>query len=103
MSVKFTTAALLLIGAASLNAQTSAPAYIVTRLGVDTVAIERLTRARDKVEGDLVLRYPRVRTFHYLGTLGTKGEFKSLTTTMRRANDAAGDPAQVRAALDFAG
>src|SRR3954468_3816992 len=102
MSVKFTTAALLLVGAASLNAQTSAPSYIVTRLGVDTVAIERFTRARDKVEGDLVLRYPRVRTFHYLGTLGSKGEFKSLTTTMRRANDAPGGPPAVEIAGTFA-
>src|SRR3954464_4014694 len=102
MSVKFTTAALLLLGAASLNAQTSAPSYIITRLGVDTVAIERFTRASDKVEGDLVLRYPRVRTFHYVGALGPKGEFKSLNTTVRRANDAPGGPPAMEIGSTFA-
>lgn len=68
----------------SLAAQSPPPAYIVTRLGVDTVAIERYTRTNGKLEGDLVLRYPRTRTFHYVADLGQRGEVKSLTTTVRR-------------------
>jgi hypothetical protein len=53
-------------------------------LGVDTVAIERYTRSNGKLEGDLVLRYPRTRTFHYVADLGSRGEVKSLTTTVQR-------------------
>jgi hypothetical protein len=100
MSLKFTTVALVMLGSGALGAQT--PAYIITRLGVDTVAIERFTRAPDKVEGDLVLKYPRVRTFHYVGALGSKGEFKSLTTTMRRANDVPGGPPAIEIGTTFA-
>ena len=41
MSAKFASTAFLLFAAAPLAAQSSSPAYIVTRLGVDTVAVER--------------------------------------------------------------
>lgn len=90
MSLKSVLAAPALVFAASLGAQSSAPSYIITRLGVDTVAIERFTRTNDRIEGDLALRYPRVRTFHYVGELTPGGAFKSMTTTMRRANEPAG-------------
>lgn len=85
MTAKLASAALLLFATAPLAAQT--PAYIVTRLGTDTVAIERYTRSSDKLEGDLVLRNPRVRTIHYLADLGSQGEIKSITATVRRPND----------------
>ncbi|HEV7837017.1 MAG TPA: hypothetical protein VGO75_03040, partial [Gemmatimonadaceae bacterium] len=74
----------VVLTAGSLVGQTAAPAYIVTRLGVDTVAIERYSRSSGKLEGDLVLRYPRTRTFHYVADLGPHGEVKALTTTVRR-------------------
>jgi hypothetical protein len=77
-------AGFLILTAGSLSAQSPSPAYIVTRLGVDTVAIERYTRSNGKLEGDLVLRYPRTRTFHYVADLGSRGEVKSLTTTVQR-------------------
>ena len=77
-------AALFLFATAPLAAQ--APAYIVTRLGTDTVAIERYTRSSNKLEGDLVLRNPRVRTIHYIADLGSQGEIKSMTATVRRPN-----------------
>jgi Protein of unknown function (DUF2911) len=83
MSAKFASAAFVLFASAPLSAQ--APAYIVTRLGVDTVAIERYTRTPDKLEGDLVLRHPRVRTIHYIAELGPQGQIRSLTTAVRRA------------------
>lgn len=70
--------------AGSLGAQAPATAFIVTRLGVDTVAIERYARSNTKLEGDLVLRYPRTRTFHYVAELGPRGEVKTLTTFVRR-------------------
>jgi hypothetical protein len=86
MSAKIA-AALVLFASAPVAAQNAAPSYIVTRLGVDTVAVERYTRSRDKLEGDLVLRYPRVRTYHYVADLGPRGEIKAITSTVRRANE----------------
>jgi len=86
MSAKIASAAFILLAAGPLAAQAPAPAYIVTRLGVDTVAIERYTRSSDKLEGDLVLRYPRVRTIHYVADLGPRGEIKSMTAVARRPN-----------------
>ena len=84
MSVKIASAAFAFVVAGSLAAQAPATAYIVTRLGVDTVGIERYTRTNDKLEGDLVLRYPRVQIYHYVAELGSRGEIRSLTTTVRR-------------------
>ena len=86
MSAKFA-AALLLFASAPVAAQSPATSYIVTRLGVDTVAVERYARSKDKLEGDLVLRYPRVRTYHYVADLGPRGEIKAITSTVRRANE----------------
>src|SRR5437016_10760417 len=93
MSAKFASTAFLLFAAAPLAAQSSSPAYIVTRLGVDTVAVERYTRTGNKLEGDLVLRHPRVRTIHYVADLGPQGEIRSLSTTVRRpSTDPKGPP-----------
>jgi len=86
MTAKLASAAFFLFAAAPLAAQAPAPAYIVTRLGVDTVAVERFTRSSDKLEGDLVLRNPRVRTIHYIADLGPQGDIKSITATVRRPN-----------------
>jgi hypothetical protein len=80
----FSTVGFLVLTISSLTAQTPARAYIVTRLGVDTVAIERYTRSSGKLEGDLVLRYPRTRTYHYVADLGPRGEVKGITTIVRR-------------------
>ena len=57
MSAKLASATLVFLAAVPLAAQT--PAYIVTRLGVDTLAVERYTRTGNKLEGDLVLRHPK--------------------------------------------
>ncbi len=81
---KIVAAAFLFLAAGSLSAQTSAPAYIVTRLGVDTVAIERYTRSSGKLEGDQVLKFPRLRVIHYVVDLGPQGEVKSITAISRR-------------------
>ncbi|MGZ3330777.1 MAG: DUF2911 domain-containing protein [Gemmatimonadaceae bacterium] len=100
MTAKLASAALFLFASAPLAAQT--PAYIVTRLGTDTVAIERYTRSSDKLEGDLVLRNPRVRTIHYIAHLGPQGEMKSITATVRRPNDDPIAPPVTRIAWQFA-
>jgi hypothetical protein len=100
MTAKLASAALFLFATAPLAAQS--PAYFVTRLGTDTVAIERYTRSSDKLEGDLVLRNPRVRTIHYLADLGSQGEIKSLTATVRRPNDNPSAAPVTRIAWQFA-
>ena len=89
MSLKLAAATLLF---APLVAQAQSPTYIITRLGNDTVAVERYTRSSSKLEGDLVLRYPRVRTIHYVGDLAPNGTFKALTATVIRASAPAGAP-----------
>jgi hypothetical protein len=89
MSLRFAAVALL---CAPVVAQAQTPTYIVTRLGNDTVAVERYTRTSSKLEGDLVLRYPRVRTIHYVGDLAPNGTFKSLSATVLRASAAPGAP-----------
>src|ERR1700720_1000211 len=75
MSAKIAAAAFILFVAGPLAAQ--APAYIVTPLGTDTVAIERYTRSPGKLEGDFVVRNPRVQTFHYAADLGPRGQLKT--------------------------
>jgi hypothetical protein len=99
MTAKLASAALFLFAALPLAAQ--APAYIVTRLGTDTVAVERYTRSSDKLEGDLVLRNPRVRTIHYIADLGSQGEIKSITATVRRPNTDPTAPPVTRIAMQF--
>jgi hypothetical protein len=91
----------LLVAGGSLAAQSPGTAYIVTRLGVDTVAVERYTRTSGKLEGDLVLRYPRTRTFHYVAELGPRGEVKGMTTTVRRAGTDPAAPAFMESVIRF--
>jgi hypothetical protein len=55
----------------------------VSTLGVDTAAVERYTRTGDKLEGDVLLRYPRVRVLHYVADLGT-GRFRGMSLVTRR-------------------
>jgi len=98
MSVRLIAAALFL--APSIGVAQS-PSYIVTRLGTDTVAVERYTRTASKLEGDLVLRYPRVRTVHYVADLAPNGAIKSITTTVVRASAAAGSPPTLRMVTNF--
>ena len=86
MSARIAAAAVTFLTAGPLAAQAPAAAYIVTRLGVDTVAIERYTRSPSKLEGDVVVRNPRVQTFHYIADLGDRGQLKSFHLTARRAD-----------------
>ena len=45
----------------------------VVRLGADTVAVERYRRTAQTLEGDLLLRSPRLRGVRYLATLAPDG------------------------------
>src|SRR3954469_17113416 len=93
--------AALLLALAPVVAVAQAPSYIVTQLGNDTVAVERYTRGANKLEGDLVLRYPRVRTIHYVADLAPNGSIKSMTTTVVRASAAAGTAPLMQMATNF--
>ncbi len=101
MLAKIASAALVLLAAGPAAAQAPATAYIVTRLGSDTVAIERYTRSKDKLQGDLVLRYPRVRTIHYVADLGPRGEIRSMTSASRRPNTDPKAPAAIQVVTRF--
>lgn len=97
MSVRLAAVFLL----APVVAVAQSPSYIITRLGTDTVAVERYTRTASKLEGDLVLRYPRVRTLHYVADLAPNGAIKSMTTTVVRASAAPGSPPTLRMVTNF--
>jgi hypothetical protein len=84
MSAKKLLAGLTLIAAGSLHAQApSVSGAFVSTLGVDTAAVERYTRTGDKLEGDVLLRYPRVRVLHYVADLGN-GRFRGMSLVTRR-------------------
>ena len=86
MSARIAAAAVMFLAAGPLAAQAPTTAYIVTRLGVDTVAIERYARSPSKLEGDVVVRNPRVQTFHYVADLGARGQLRNFHLTARRAD-----------------
>jgi hypothetical protein len=102
MATKMVSVAILFFASASVTAQAPSTAYIVTRLGVDTVGIERYVRSGNKLEGDLVLRYPRVRNFHYIADLGPRGEIKSLRTVVTRPGATANTPPLMSLVSSFA-
>ena len=78
--------ALMALTSASLGAQGSTPprsGAFITRLGVDTVAIERYTRTGDRLVGDLLMRNPRARVFHYVADLAPSGMIRAMTVSVR--------------------
>ena len=101
MSARIAAAAVMFLTAGPLAAQTPAAAYIITRLGVDTVAIERYTRSPTKLEGDVVVRNPRVQTFHYVAGLGGRGQLKTFHLTVRRADADPSAPPRVQVVDTF--
>jgi hypothetical protein len=71
--------ALALMAALSLSrpslvaAQGTEQGGFVTRLGTDTLAVERFTRAANRLEGERVLRVPRTALIRYVAILGKDG------------------------------
>jgi hypothetical protein len=86
MSAKLASAGFIILAICPLAARAQETRFIVTRLGTDTVAIERYVRSPSKLEGDVVLRNPRVQTYHYTADLGARGELKNFRLTARRAD-----------------
>src|SRR6476661_840232 len=89
-------AALFSVCASSLAAQgtASVSGAFVTRLGSDTLSVERYTRSGDKLVGDLLMRNPRARIFHYVADLAPNGTIKAMTVNVRPVtSDSASPPA----------
>jgi len=90
-------AALLSVCASSLAAQGTTPSVsgaFITRLGSDTLSVERYTRSGDKLVGDLLVRNPRARIFHYVADLAPNGTIKAMTVNVRPVmSDSASPPA----------
>jgi hypothetical protein len=57
----------------TLSAQAPERGGFIVRLGNDTVAVERFSRTRTQLEGDIVSRSPRTGITHYVATLGPTG------------------------------
>ena len=73
----------LLIPVVGVSQTPAVSGAFVSTLGVDTVAVERYTRVGDKLEGDVLLRYPRVRVVHYVADVPS-GKLKGISVTTRR-------------------
>lgn len=79
-------AALLTLVVSPLAAQSSrtpVTGFFITRLGTDTVAVEHYTRSGDKLVGDLLMRNPSARVFHYVADIGSNGQIKGMTVNLR--------------------
>lgn len=77
-------AALLGFFAAPTFAQTPVSGVFITKLGNDTLSIERYTRSGDKLVGDLLMGgMPRVRVIHYVADLAPNGTIKAMTINTR--------------------
>jgi hypothetical protein len=82
-------AALLVFSVGNLQAQVKAG--FVSRLGTDTLAVERYSRTATKIEGDVVSPIPRATITHYVATLDAKGtvvKFELSTRAPSAAPDA---------------
>jgi hypothetical protein len=69
-------------------------AAFVTRLGVDTVAVERVVYAPRRVEADVVLRVPATRRTRYALDLSSAGELVRLEAVTTDPRAPTGTPAR---------
>jgi hypothetical protein len=85
--------ALLAVAASSAFAQTKIPTgAFITRLGSDTIGAERYVVTNSTIEGDVVLRSPRVTVTHYVGDLAPDGSIKRMVMSTRIPGDTASSP-----------
>ncbi len=96
LSASIRAAVLLTLGVSPLAAQTpgtTVSGAFITKLGTDTVAVERYTRSGDRLVGDLLVRNPRARVYHYVADLSPNGMIKAMTVNVRRVGtDSAAPP-----------
>lgn len=75
-------AAGLLLVAAPLVAQGTTSHYL-TRLGRDTLFLERVTRSDSRLEGDLFVTTPRTARIHYVASLDARGRIARIEVTRK--------------------
>jgi hypothetical protein len=82
------TCTVLLHAALAWRAGAQAPerAALVATLGTDTIAIDRFTRTRDRLEGDLLIRSPRTQLIRYTAALDAAGTITRLDASVRQAD-----------------
>ncbi|MES2305086.1 MAG: DUF2911 domain-containing protein [Gemmatimonadota bacterium] len=76
---------------------------LISRLGRDTVVVERITRTGDKVVGDIIERSPRVVQRHYEATLKGDGSIELYVLDTKVLNPDAGRPSSSHLQAHFAG
>ena len=76
-------AAALLLVPATMSAQSG---VYVSRLGNDTLSVERFTRSADKVEGTIVTKSPATRVVKYTLMLAKDGSVTGLEQTILKAD-----------------
>lgn len=99
-----------LVGAAAVlavhvpsAAQQRDSASLVTRLGADTLAVERFVRAGRRIEAEVVLRVPRTTHTRYVLELSPAGELARLEATAANRRETvtrAGDSLRIESVSD---
>lgn len=75
----------------------------LTRLGADTVALERYSRTASRLEGEAIIRAPAAQVITYGVTIGPRGVVAGLETVTRRAGDSLGAAPLRRTRATFTG
>lgn len=76
---------------------------LISRLGRDTVTVERITRTANRVVGDLVERSPRLLQRHYEATLAADGSVELFIIDTKALNPDTGRPATQHVQAHFTG
>jgi len=88
------------VGALAAPAAAQSGAF-VTRIGRDTLAVERYQRTANRLDGELVIRAPRTQHRIYAATLGPNGAVQRFDLTIHNLSD--GGPAEQKASILFQG
>ena len=92
----------LLVLLCALPLSLGAQSYgFVTRLGRDTVALERVVRTSQEIVGDAIERYPQVVIRHYDAFLNPDGTVRRFAVDNRYANPLPGQLAAQSFIVDF--
>ena len=91
---------LVAVGALAAPAAAQSGAF-VTRIGTDTLAVERYQRTANRIEGEQVIRAPRTQHRIYAATLGAGGAVERFELT---THNLSGDgPAEQKSSIQFQG
>ena len=96
-------APLLLLIPTAARAQAPERGGFIVRLGNDTVAVERFSRTRTQLEGDVVTRSPETRILHYVAALGPTGRITRFEAAMHPGAGGLAVPAVQSSVVTVAG